>query len=356
MTKKNEVAVAQPVAAPVAAVSAERDLANQLLGQIQMSRAISRFTDVVSLQKLKYIKENKSYRALSGQKGYDRDGQEITDVGTFDGFCRALGTSASKVDEDLKNLQVFGEEALAQLTQAGAGYRELRQYRRLPEDEQKALVEVAATGDKEAFLELAETIIAKNAKDKAELRQELADLEKTKTNLAVDLEKAEAERDGLAKQLKRRRLDEEDGDGVPVVVADIRAEIAALVKKAELSLSSLYGIGVEVVQLAGSAEAHPWREPTLRLGLSGLLALREQLDGNIKAYATALGEGPKRLLDKPEALAFLEASEIKTVAEEWAALVATHQHEEALRKHERDQAKPKGRGRPKNAPAPKAGE
>ena len=153
--------------------SDDRDLANQLLGQIQMSRAISKFTDVVSLQKLRHIKENKVYRALSGKKGVDRHGNEIADVGTFDGFCRALGTSASKVDEDLKNLDSFGEEALAQLTQAGAGYREMRQYRRLPEDQKQALIEVAKGGDKDSFLDLAEEIIARHAKEKEEQAQKL---------------------------------------------------------------------------------------------------------------------------------------------------------------------------------------
>jgi len=151
----------------------ERDLVNQMLGQIQMSRAISKFTDVVSLQKLKHIKETKMYRALAGQSGYDMAGNEIADVGTFDGFCRALGTSASKVDEDLKNLNVFGEDALQQLTQIGAGYRELRQYRRLPEDQQAALIEVAKTGDKDAFIELAEEVITRHAKEKAELTKKL---------------------------------------------------------------------------------------------------------------------------------------------------------------------------------------
>lgn len=153
--------------------SEERDLANQMLGQIQMSRAISKFTDVVSLQKLGHIKQTKMYRALAGKKGVDRNGDEIPDVGTFDGFCRALGTSASKVDEDLTNLRAFGEEALEQLTSIGAGYRELRQYRRLPEDQKTALIEVAKAGDKDAFVELAEEIITRHAKEKETLAQQL---------------------------------------------------------------------------------------------------------------------------------------------------------------------------------------
>ncbi|MBD9530936.1 hypothetical protein IB233_04700 [Comamonas sp. CMM01] len=180
----NETLIAQDMAASTqlgtlqAGYAEGRDLANQMLGQIQMSRAISKFTDVVSLQKLKYIKENKSYRALSGQKGFDRHGSEITDVGTWVGFCAALGVSASKVDEDLTNLQFFGEEALTQLTQAGAGYRELRQYRKLPDDQKQALIEVAKAGDKEGFVELAEEIIAKHTKEKEALAQQLDESKK----------------------------------------------------------------------------------------------------------------------------------------------------------------------------------
>ena len=155
-----------------------RDLANQLLGQIQMSRAISKFTDVVSLSKLQYIKENKIYRSVAGQKAVDSKGNEIADVGTWAGFCAALGVSASKIDEDIANLKMFGEEALDQMQRTGIGYRELRQYRKLPEDQKLALIEVAKAGDKEGFVELAEEIIAKHAKEKevhARVVEEAAD-------------------------------------------------------------------------------------------------------------------------------------------------------------------------------------
>ena len=205
----NEAALALVGAAPAqlaaiqAGYSEDRDLANQMLGQIQMSRAISKFTDVVSLQKLKYIKENKSYRALSGQKGIDRHGSEITDVGTWAGFCAALGVSASKIDEDLTNLQIFGEDALAQLTQAGAGYRELRQYRKLPEDQKQALIEVAKAGDKEGFVELAEEIIAKHAKEKEALKAELEDARDQADDLATTKQELEASLADTRKQARQ---------------------------------------------------------------------------------------------------------------------------------------------------------
>src|SRR5579871_3363457 len=94
----------------------ERDMVNQLIGQIGMATAISKFTTVVGLSKLQYIKENKLYRSLSGTNAIDRNGDKIPDVGTWDGFCRAIGTSANKVDEDLLNLRMFGQDAMESLT------------------------------------------------------------------------------------------------------------------------------------------------------------------------------------------------------------------------------------------------
>jgi len=154
--------------------TAQRDLANQMLGQIQMSRSFAKFADVVGLSKLQIIKENKIYRAVAGQKAFDGSGNEIADVGTWDGFCAALGTSRQKVDEDLLNLKIFGEEALEQMQRTGIGYRDLRQFRRLAAEQQTELIEAAKAGDTATLLELAEDLIVKHSKDKAESDLELA--------------------------------------------------------------------------------------------------------------------------------------------------------------------------------------
>lgn len=188
-----------------------------------------------------------------------------------------------------------------------------------------------------------------------ELRQRIRDLEAKATDTAVERDTAVAERDGLAKKLRRRERDAEDHDGTPIVIADMRAEGAALLKKAELALAGLYPLGGELYALAGGDAVHDYVKPSLRLVLSGLVALRLQADGLIKQYAEALGDDAKKLASQPEALAFLDDTEIKTVAEDWARLVAVAQHEAALREHEREQARPKGKGRPSNPPkAPKA--
>lgn len=184
-----------------------------------------------------------------------------------------------------------------------------------------------------------------------ELRKRIRELEADKANLSVDGDTLKAERDSLAKQLKRRSQSEEDS-GVPIVVLDIRAEAAALVKKAELALTSIYPLGVELAGLRGHDLAGPWVEPSTRLVLAGLVALQVQLAGLVVSYAESIDADIGA--EPPAELAHLQPSEVQAVAKEWAELTALHNHEAALRQHDRDAARPRGKGRPASAPQLKA--
>ncbi|NCG55232.1 hypothetical protein [Serratia fonticola] len=159
----------------------ERDLLNQLLGQAQMADAFAQFSVTVTTSKLAFVKENKLYRALSGRK--TGDGHQFS--GTWEEFCSLLGRSREQIDEDIRNLKTLGEEALDSMSRMGIGYRELRQFRRLPEDQKNALIEVAKEGDKNALLELAEEMIAKHSKEKENLA---IDLDISRQNLAKKTE------------------------------------------------------------------------------------------------------------------------------------------------------------------------
>lgn len=143
----------------------ERDLLNQLLGQAQMAGAFEEFSRTVRTSKLAFVKENKLYQQLRGRP--TPNGSEFS--GTWEEFCLLLGTSVDKVDLDIANLKTFGEEALESMSRMGIGYREMRQYRKLPEDQKLALIEAAKAGDKESFVDLAEEIIARHAKEKEAL-------------------------------------------------------------------------------------------------------------------------------------------------------------------------------------------
>ncbi|HAF44687.1 MAG TPA: hypothetical protein DCK83_07045 [Gallionellaceae bacterium] len=193
--------------------SEDRDLANQMLGQIQMSISISKFTTVVGLSKLREIKESKLYKALAGKTIVLANGENTRLVGTWAEYCELLGTSANKIDEDLMNLRVFGEDAMESLTRIGAGYRELRQLRKLPEDQQAALIEVAKLGDKDSFIELAEEIIAKHAKEKEELTKAKAELQADYEAQGTIIRKKDEKLNSVEKQL--HKLQNRAGDWHP---------------------------------------------------------------------------------------------------------------------------------------------
>jgi hypothetical protein len=326
-----------------------RDLVNQLLGQAQMANTFSRLSQTIAASKLALVKNNKLYQQLKGM--YAPNGLELK--GTWIEFCSLLGMSDEKANQDIANVNAFGEEALDQMQRIGIGYRDLAKYRKLPDDEKTALVEAAKSGDKGAFVELAETLIAKHAKEKIGFANELGHLNAKLAATKIDLENSELSKAQLSKQLKRR-AEAHDNELVPLAVADMRAEIAALVKKAQLAVDSVHVMGREIADLG--ATAPDWMQPTARLALAGLLAMREQIDGCLAKYVQLTGEERAELASKPASMAFLSPQEIAEVASDWQRLVATHEHEAALREYERKKAHPKGKGRPAAEPvAPGAG-
>lgn len=171
-----EVAAVDGLAQLQASYGQERDLVNQLLGQAQMAGAFEEFSRTVRTSKLAYVKEHKLYRSIAGAAS-PHGAEKLS--GTWEEFCRLLGRSVDQVDRDIANVQAFGEQALESMSAMGIGYRELRQYRKLPEDQKQALIEVAKAGDKEGFVELAEEIIAKHAKEKEALATQVEEAKAT---------------------------------------------------------------------------------------------------------------------------------------------------------------------------------
>lgn len=187
------------LAALQAGYAQERDLVNQLLGQAQMAGAFEEFSRTVRTSKLAYVKEHKLYRAIRGMK--TPNGSEFS--GTWGEFCELIGMSPDKADLDISNLKAFGEEALESMSRMGIGYRELRQYRRLPQDQKLALIEAAKAGDKGEFLDLAEELIARHAKEKETLAAEVSSLKADATATTELLEKKNARIDKLEREKSR---------------------------------------------------------------------------------------------------------------------------------------------------------
>ncbi|MDF0606656.1 hypothetical protein HZU77_013480 [Neisseriaceae bacterium TC5R-5] len=225
---------ANVMAAAHAGYSEERDLVNQLLGQAQMSNAFAQFSVTVTTSKLAFVKENKLYRALAGKSS--GNGCQLS--GSWDEFCGLLGISREKADLDIANLHAFGEEALESMSRMGIGYRELRQYRKLPEDQKAALIEVAKSGDKESFVELAEEIITKHAKEKAALTQRAEEAKADLEARARVLEDKNQHIDQITETL--RKLEKHVTTMPPAEVGkQIRAEAVSLASQAEVGIRAV---------------------------------------------------------------------------------------------------------------------
>lgn len=272
--------------------SDERDMVNQLLGQAQMAGAFEEFSRTVRTSKLKFVKENKLYRAIAGRKS--PHGAEIMG-GTWDEFCALLGRSVDQVDRDIANLRAFGEEALDSMSRMGIGYRELRQYRRLPEDQQAALIEVAKAGDKDAFLDLAEEVIAKHAKEKQELTQRLDDVNADYEAQGEVMAKKAQELDSTKQELEkhRKRIQAATPDDV---IRDLRAEVVALQFEVEAKILGELREGFSLMAEHGAAHGvdHRAYKADLIRQLEVTLAtvrsefnLPEQSDGGAPVWLTA---------------------------------------------------------------------
>ena len=138
--------------------------------------------------------------------------------GTWAEFCNLLGVSDEKANQDIANLRAFGEEALESMSRMGIGYRELRQFRRLPEDQKSALIEVAKEGDKTALLELAEEMIAKHTKEKEELTIDLEISRQTLAEKKEELGKVREDKSKLEEKLLHRvKRETPEAEGTQIV-------------------------------------------------------------------------------------------------------------------------------------------
>ena len=102
----------------------DRDFANEMIGQAKAHDAYKKLSQTAWAENLKKAKENKIYTAFKGRIGTNG----LAMKGTWEEYCQMLGVSDEKANQDIANLNAFGTEALEAMTNAGIGYRDLRQF------------------------------------------------------------------------------------------------------------------------------------------------------------------------------------------------------------------------------------
>jgi len=98
----------------------ERDIAQayETAGTIKALTFVSKVVTVSKLVQLDLVKKSKGYKG----------------IGTWSDYCKYIGLDRASIDDQLKNLHVFGEEFLLTVSNFGVGYREMRKLRQLAND------------------------------------------------------------------------------------------------------------------------------------------------------------------------------------------------------------------------------
>lgn len=161
---------------------------SRLTGRVEAFNVTSKFLTVSTLITLNNIKENKIYKEIKGCE-------------TWDKYCNSLGFSSKKIDEDLRNLNTFGEEFLLTGQQLGFGYRELRSLSKqvksgnLEIKEESVIIdgEVIPLNDKDELRDALDTLLKSKYKEIEEKDKKMQDLSESieiKNNEIARLQKS----------------------------------------------------------------------------------------------------------------------------------------------------------------------
>ncbi len=254
----------------------DKSQAYEMLGMVKMSDFHRKLVTCHHIKVLSEFKNSKQYKDL-----------DILDIAgnwrhvtTWDDFCNALGFSREKIDEDIRNLNIFGEEFLETSQRLGLGYREMRKLRKLPEEARAEIVEAdySEATDKEELLERIEDLTAKFAKEKGELEGKLKrksedyDAQaKVLANRNERINKLDAELVKKEKLIATQTPDQRGGA--------LREETAAISYKAEAILRGQVWQAFEALEVHGNEHGIDHKQ-----FMSGVLAEYQLILSELKSH------------------------------------------------------------------------
>ena len=204
--------------------------ASRLTGRVEAFNFISKLTTVGSLMIVKKIKESGVYK-------------ELPNIKTWADYCKSIGFSVNKIDEDLLNLNTFGENLLTTVGTFGLGYRELRQLKKeikagnLEVKDAEVIIdgEVIPLDDKDELRDALDTLLKSKYKEIEEkdklLKEKEMQLEvvrETKDGFARRMDKAEEEAAAYKKELEKLKNNKPSFKNVSDVDAEDFAKLLNL--------------------------------------------------------------------------------------------------------------------------------
>lgn len=233
------------------------------------------------------------------------------------------------------------------MSRMGIGYRDLAQYRKLPADERSALIEAAKSGDKDQLLDLAESIMVKHAKEKADLEATAASLSEDVSSFKKREKNYEAELERSQLQIKRLSETKKRLTEFEPRTEEIRQECMALQLEAGLPINSLQKLFAEVLNDNDSAATPESRLRVEQIWVTANIVASTALDmlANLCDMAASMPDGndlPQRALGTH----ILTREEAQNWLLSKGVIENKHEAGKAQRKEAAEAAKPRGRGRP----------
>jgi hypothetical protein len=178
------------------------------IGQIQAFNNVRKYVTVTEILTFKKIKESKQYKGLVYT---DDDGKSVTVTDLKEVCTVFFQRSYEQMQEDLKNLEVFGQDFLESSQNMGLGYRDLRKLRQLPEDSQQLIInsEAVDLSDKESVKELIEDLNFKQVIEKAELQKQVDDANQTVAAVRENSDQTQQELNKIKEIEAKRRFSQE---------------------------------------------------------------------------------------------------------------------------------------------------
>ena len=161
--------------------------ASRLTGRVEAFNFISKLTTVGSLMIIKKIKESGVYK-------------ELPNIKTWADYCKSIGFSVNKIDEDLLNLNTFGENLLTTVGDFSLGYKDLRELRKqvksgnLEVKDAEVIIdgEVIPLDDKDELRDALDTLLKSKYKEIEELKDEIKNKESIIKDKEHDIKRLQA--------------------------------------------------------------------------------------------------------------------------------------------------------------------
>lgn len=174
----------------------------EIAGEVKTHFGYQTIGKLALVKILSELRDTKSYKGLPY---HDENGNTVQ-VSTIEQFCAYyVGVPYRTLAEEAQRLELLGEEAYLNAKEIGITRQQLRLISKLPEDKESVVKEALLAKDKDAVIDLLDTVITKHAQEREALQKQVHELSETNEAHEQLLAKKNEKIDDLDRKLRAAR-------------------------------------------------------------------------------------------------------------------------------------------------------